>query len=45
MKVHHSGFWESQEAFLAGNTGAPDVQDEIRDSDMAESVSSPPQTA
>lgn len=35
LKVHHSGFFESQEEYLHTDTGAPHMQEDIELSDMA----------
>ncbi|EXJ55141.1 hypothetical protein A1O7_08066 [Cladophialophora yegresii CBS 114405] len=36
LKVHHEGLWREQPDQLAGQTGVPGIQEDILDSDMAE---------
>jgi hypothetical protein len=35
LKVHHSGFFESQSEFLSADTGVPGMKSDIEMSDMA----------
>jgi hypothetical protein len=36
LKVHHDGLLQEQPDQLAGQTGVPGIQEDILDSDMAE---------
>lgn len=35
LKVHHEGLLRDQPEQLAGETGVPGIQEDVRDSDMA----------